>query len=200
MKIPQAAHTSFQSAPSSRQTFLMTSSRPSRMPTMSLKRSHQFSNPSSLSLSGTLSSSMRSVFTFPFHLRDATAKSRSALKLFRRGWSVRRGDNCCARPWRYEDGCLERTCRKNADAFDSPRSDVLYNHALQHPSFHISHLKIVPCQIWPECRVFPRPLLAAEVVALLSRRLDEVGIQPFHELISDRNILEARLWEVKDGE
>ena len=41
--------------------------------------------------------------------------------------------------------------------------------------------------------------MAAEVVALLSRRLDEVGIQPFHELISDRNILEARLWEVKDG-
>ncbi len=178
-KTPHAEQTSFQSASSSEHTFFITSPLPSRTPTMSLTRSHQLSNPSSRALSGTRSSSSRSVFTLSFHRREATAKSRSAENWCRRGWLVRRGDICWAIFCKYGEGCSERVLRKNADALERPRSAVLYLGQLSSSGSSLWS-KDEPREIGPERGIFPWPVLATEFVAFLSGGLYEVGIQPLH--------------------
>ena len=52
---------------------------------------------------------------------------------------------------RYEDGCLERTSKKNAGAFDSPRDDVLSDHPFQQRTPHPTQRQIyLPCQTRPK--------------------------------------------------
>lgn len=126
--MPHTAHSSFQSAPSSKHMRLTTSPRPSRIATMSLSWFHQFSKPSCLADSGTRSSSTRKIFTLSFHLREAITKSRSASKFWSRGWLVKRGINRAAILLVCSEGCSESAWRKNTVAFERPRSVVLQRH------------------------------------------------------------------------
>jgi hypothetical protein len=124
-KTPHATATSFQSPPISSHIFSMTSSRPSRTPTISLTRSHQLSKPSCLSSSGTRSRSRRKDLTLSFHRRDEYAKSRSAEKFWRWGCEFINGINSLESRWRSSEGCLDRMSKKKTDALERPRSVAL---------------------------------------------------------------------------
>ena len=57
-----------------------------------------------------------------------------------------------------------------------------------------------PCEVWPEIIIFPGAVQSAQMIGFCCRRCDIMCVEPFHELIADRRILHARLWEIQYSE
>ena len=88
--------------------------------------------------------------------------------------------------------------RKNADALERPRRDVLIEQvSAAHDRYKSADQ---PCEVWPEGRVLPWSFLAAQLVAFLSGGLNEVHVQPLHELVADGYVFEAGLGKIQHGE
>ena len=88
--------------------------------------------------------------------------------------------------------------RKNADALERPRRDVLIEQvSAAHDRYKSADQ---PCEVWPEGRVLPWSFLAAQLIAFLSGWFDEVRIAPLHELVAYRNILQPGFGQVEHAE
>jgi hypothetical protein len=57
-----------------------------------------------------------------------------------------------------------------------------------------------PGEVRPEIIVFPRTVEGAQLVTLFCGRLDEMDVQPFHELVADGCINKARFRHVEQDE